>query len=235
MPAFINDWYDPIKGPEMRAALAAKTKVTILALCADAPGSGKDTLAELLAQYEPGIVIVKFADKLTDEVAEQFAMVIDRESFVECRNDPTLKDSRMGVFRPDNVQDLGYYSFLTVNLGYDPKRPMSIRDHLDIYGTKYQRERMGDMNRYVRAAIERTQELVAKGFIPVITDARFPNEVEAVKALGGTVIKVAADWREGARDGIQDQLRGVPVDATIQNIWADPSAMKGQFYARFRF
>lgn len=215
-------------------------QVTLLAISADAPGSGKDTLAALLAEAHPEMVIVRFADTLTDEVYEQFAHLIDRETFLDTRHDATLKDAKMGIFRPENVADKNYCRFLVQEMAWAPNAPMSIRDHLDTYGTKYQRELMGDNNRYVRAGIERAKELLAGNMIPVITDARFPNEVKAVRDLGGTVIKVAADWAVNAALGkitgiAEGHLKDVQFDATVQNVYGDPSKMKAQFYAKFHF
>lgn len=227
MPKFMSDHYD-------------KPRVTLLAISADAPGSGKDTLAAMLAEHHPEIVIVRFADTLTEEVYQQFAHLIDRETFMDTRHDATLKDAKMGIFRPQNVADKDYCRFLVQEMAWAPNAPMSIRDHLDTYGTKYQRELMGDDNRYVRAGLERAWELMCHGQVPVITDARFPNEVAGVRSLGGIVIKVTAPWAVKAAQGkitgiAEGHLKDVQFDAIIENVYGDPSKMKGQFHAKFRF
>lgn len=237
MPHFINDWYDPIKGPAMRAAQEAKPRVVVLGLGAMA-GAGKDTFLSLLAE-RADIVNVKFADALTDEVAALFSERVTREDFQALRDNSHDKDVKMGVFRPRNVENASYRRFLA-DQGYDTDAPMSIRDHLVLYGTDYVRQYLGKDDEWLNKGLKRIREVSDKGLIPVVTDVRFPNEAQAIKDLGGTLVSITADWLANrALDAItakaEGLLKDVQFDAKLINVWGDPASMKGQFYAKFRF
>lgn len=224
MPQFIEDHY-------------SKPQVAILGLGAMA-GAGKDTFLGLLAD-RPDIVNVKFADALTDEVAALFSERVTREDFQALRDNSHDKDVKMGVFRVRNVEDHGYRQFLYRN-GYDMDAPMSIRDHLVIYGTDYVRQYLGDDSYWLDKGMRRIREVTEKGLIPVVTDVRFPNEAQAIKDMGGTLVSITADWLANrALDAItakaEGLLKDVQFDAKLINVWGDPASMKGQFYAKFRF
>lgn len=224
MPQFIEDHY-------------SKPRVVVLGLGAMA-GAGKDTFLGLLAD-RADIVNVKFADALTDEVADLFSTRVTREDFQALRDNSHDKDVKMGVFRPRNVEDDDYRMFL-YGQGYSPDAPMSIRDHLVLYGTDYVRTWLGHDDKWLRKGLARIEEVASKGLIPVVTDVRFPNEAQAIKDLGGTLVSITADWLANrALDAItakaEGLLKDVQFDAKLINVWGNPASMKGQFYAKFRF
>lgn len=224
MPQFLEDHY-------------SKPRVAVLGLAA-AAGAGKDTLLDLLAERED-IVNVKFSDALTEEVAAMFSTRVTREDFMALRNNSRDKDVKMGVFRARNVQNMNYKNFLNLQ-GYDLDAPMSIRDHLILYGTDYVRQYLGQEDAWLRKGLARTEEVRSKGLIPVVTDVRFLNEAQAIKDLGGTLVSITADWLANkAVDAItakaEGLLKDVQFDAKLINVWGNPSSMKGQFYAKFRF
>lgn len=224
MPQFIEDHY-------------SKPRVAVLGLGALA-GAGKDTFLGLLAD-RADIVNVKFADALTDEVAALFSTRVTREDFQALRDNAHDKDVRMGVFRPRNVENESYRDFLAREC-YGLDTPMSIRDHLVLYGTRYVRQYQGQEDKWLNKGLERIREVTEKGLIPVVTDVRFPNEAQAIKDLGGTLVSITADWLANkALDAItakaEGLLKDVQFDAKLINVWGDPASMKGQFYAKFRF
>jgi len=224
MPQFIEDHY-------------SKPRVVVLGLGAMA-GAGKDTFLDLLAD-RADIVNVKFADALTDEVAALFSERVTREDFQALRDNSHDKDVKMGVFRARNVENDHYKGFLAMQ-GYDLDAPMSIRDHLVLYGTDYARKFRGQEDVWLRKGLERIEEVRSKGLIPVVTDVRFPNEAQAIKDLGGTLVSITADWLANrALDAItakaEGLLKDVQFDAKLINVWGNPASMKGQFYAKFRF
>lgn len=237
MPMFINDWYDPIKGPELRSKQEAKPRVAVLGLGAMA-GAGKDTFMALLAD-RADIVNVKFADALTDAVAGLFSTRVTRDDFQALRDNSHDKDVKMGIFRPRNVENESYRHFLhREGIGLDA--PLSIRDHLVLYGTDYVRQYLGSDSYWLDKGMRRIREVTDKGLIPVVTDVRFPNEAQAIKDLGGTLVSITADWLANrALDAItakaEGLLKDVQFDAKLINVWGDPASMKGQFYAKFRF
>lgn len=225
MPQFLADHY-------------SKPRVSILGLAA-AAGAGKDTFMASLAEQHPDLVNVKFSDALTDEVAAMFSTRVTREDFQALRDNAHDKDVKMGVFRPRNVENERYAQFLMAQ-GYDMDAPMSIRDHLILYGTDFVRKHLGQEDVWLNKGMDRIREVRAKGLIPVVTDVRFPNEATAIANEGGTLLSLTADWLANrALDAItakaEGLLKGVEFDAKITNVWGNPSAMKGQFHARFRF
>lgn len=239
MPQFINDWYSkPRRSPDERiAAQEAKPKVTILGLVGSAR-AGKDTFLGLL-EDRADIVNVKFADVLTDEVAALFSTRVTREDFQALRDNSHDKDVKMGVFRPRNVEN-GRYAHFLLEQGYDMDAPMSIRDHLVLYGTDWVRKHLGQEDEWLRKGLERIEEVRSKGLIPVVTDVRFPNEAAAIQDLGGTLVGLTADWLSNrAMDAItakaEGLLKDVKLDAKVINVWGNPAAMKVQFNAKFRF
>lgn len=125
-----------------------------------AAGAGKDTLASHLAPF--GYVRVAFADPL-----REMALAID----------PLI----------DVWDDVGgirlYLSDLVSDFGWDEaKKNPEVRRFLQRLGTEGVRNFFG-ADTWVRLAEERIADL---GDVPVvITDVRYPNEVELVRRLGG--------------------------------------------------
>ncbi|ATN92956.1 hypothetical protein HOT36_gp26 [Ralstonia phage RPSC1] len=225
MPQFLTDHY-------------SKQRVAVLALAADA-GAGKDTFLDSLAETHPDLVNVKFADPLTEEVADMFSRRVTLADFKALRENAHDKDVKMGVFRPRHVQNERYKAFLA-RRGYDMDAPMSIRDHLILYGTDYVRKHLGQGDAWLLQGLARVEEVRQKGLIPVVTDVRFPNEAAALQGMGATLVSITADWLANrALDAITSKaeglLKGVQFDAHISNVWGNPASMKGQFNARFRF
>lgn len=219
-----------------------RSKVNFLALCADAPGSGKDTLFNLLAADNPLLDNIKFSDALTDEVANLFSFQMDREDFLEVRHNPATKDYKLASFKPANIwgsYGSDYMRFL-LESGWDLDERMSARDHLNVYGTQYIRDFKKQDNYWLDRGLKAVEDSLAKGRIPVITDVRFPNEAKRVQEAGGTLIRVAADFALGALADrtvaiAEGHLEGWRFDADIKNVFNQPDNMKAQFNARFKF
>jgi hypothetical protein len=125
-----------------------------------AAGAGKDLLASHLAPF--GYVRVAFADPLRD-----MALAID--PLVDVWDD-------VGGIRL-------YLSDLVSDFGWDEaKRNPEVRRFLQRLGTEGVRNFFG-ADTWVRLAEERIADL---GDVPVvITDVRYPNEVDMVRRLGG--------------------------------------------------
>lgn len=221
-------------------------KVKFLGLAADAPGSGKDTFFNRLQENHPdgeSLVNVKFADALTTEVGRLFPY-ISREDWLEIRNDPTLKDKPMGALRPFRLNwGIGtgseYFKFL-LDKGYDAHELMSARQHLLIYGTEFRREYKGTPNYWLDKGLEAVTGVLASGQIPVVTDVRFPNEAQALKGAGGTLLHISADWvankvLDRTTQIAEGHLKGWRFDGYIKNIMGAPEQMEAQFNARFKF
>lgn len=219
-----------------------RQQVQLLGLAADAPGSGKDTLFELLKKDEPRLVNVKFADALTKDVVAMFRESALAADVLEIRNDPDLKNHKFNSFSLKNVhEDFDrYVAFCVSHLSMDMDAPMSIRDHLDIYGTKFKREHEGNDSIWLNAGMAAARAVYEAGNIPVITDVRFPNEAAKVQSIGGTLVHIAADWAvQAVADKItgiaEGKLKGWDFDLKVQNVFKDPENMKAQFNAKYTF
>lgn len=214
----------------------------MIGLAADAPGSGKDTLFALLKADEPRLVNLKFADALTEDFVRMFADSALSEDALEIRNSPDMKDWKFRGFALKNIHpDFDkYVAFCVSKLGMDMDAPMSARDHLDIYGTKFKREFEGNDNIWLDRGIEAAKQVYQSGNIPVFTDVRFPNEAAKVQQIGGKLIHIAADWAiQKAADKItgiaEGHLKGWDFDLQINNVFGDPDNMRAQFDAKYTF
>jgi hypothetical protein len=141
-------------------------------------GAGKDTVAGILA--DQGFVRVAFADKM-------------REAMLKL--DPIV-----------NMHDIGASMRLAAmveRIGWDrAKRDFpEVRRLLQVFGTECGRELFGD-DCWVRLGIAEA----SKHSRVVITDVRFPNEVEAVKRAGGFMFNVTRPGHgpKGAHASEQD-------------------------------
>ncbi len=153
-------------------------------------GSGKNTVAEALVEY--GYEQDSFAAPLKDAVAQIFSW--DRE-MVEGATD----ESRKWRERPD--------SYWSKAFGYD----VIPRKVLQQFGTESMRNVFHD-DIWVKSLMRRVQTSSYEKF--VISDVRFQNEVEAIHALDGIIVRVRRgeepSWfltAEQANRGNQDAIR----------------------------
>lgn len=140
-------------------------------------GSGKDTVADML--IERGFVKDSFARTLKDAAAALFGW--DRSLL-----DGTTTESRKWREIPDP-----YWAKETDNKDFTPRLA------LQLLGTEAIRETFAQ-NFWVSTVIKR---YIDNGFKnTVITDCRFPNEINAIRDNGGKIIHVSRgeypDWYE---------------------------------------
>jgi len=163
----------------------------VVGLCGTA-GSGKDTVAGFLVKLH-GWRRLAFADLLKQAVLEL---------------NPTL-GTEMFVGHPHRLAD-------EVELnGWDAaKQVRGVRDLLQRLGVAM---RNVDTNVWVRPVLEQA----ARETRPVvITDVRFDNEVEAVRALGGYVVRVSRPGTAPPNEHESEQLALRPAtffDLTVDN------------------
>lgn len=205
----------------------SKPKIELLGLAAGAPGSGKDTMFKLLEAHGFDVVNVKFADALTDETHDQFTGFAYSE-FLEVRHSARMKDHPFAFFAIDKLMKGPYKDFL-VTSGFDPFEKRSARWHLIQYGTEFVRKHQGQDDYWLRKGFKKAQEVYSSGKVPVITDVRFPNELERLHKIGGTSIYLFAPWskKDGAQaDGLID-----PADCTSRftNTEGQPKDLLTQF------
>lgn len=156
-------------------------------------GSGKDTIADLLAVHA-GFTKMAFADTLRTEVMLAFA--ID-PSFLTQRE---TKEIPMRCLALCRCLDEGFVARMIVmhtlkGLPLDLDAPRSPRQIMQWWGTDYRRHQSNDY--WVNALLKRANYLLGQRLASriVVTDCRFADEVDAVRiALGGQLWQV---WRDG--------------------------------------
>lgn len=154
-------------------------------------GSGKDTAA--LAFIQRGYVNVKFADPLKLMLRTLLEYKGAHPALIDRMIDGDLKEKQVGYL--------------------DMKTP---RHAMQTLGTEWGRQLM-DQDFWVDTFMERCAWVLRESPI-VVTDVRFPNEVEAVHRLGGMIYRV-----ENPNKVIADihpseaHIPTLPVDGEIPN------------------
>lgn len=141
--------------------------------------SGKTTCSEFVAKYVDGAKIYNFADPLKKDIC----MNILGLSYEQCYGDDEAKNS----LTPIRWKDIPEYNISwTWSKDYDPSGFMTARQVMQQIGTNIFRQIKNDV--WSSATINKIQN--EKPPLAIIADCRFPNEVEAVRNVGGIVIKL---------------------------------------------
>lgn len=164
-------------------------------------GVGKDTIAAALHDRH-GHERVAFADALKTAAYHS-------NPLVSLAGDGSPERSRL-AYRLADVVDMH---------GWDgAKRELpDVRRYLQHYGMAL-REIMPGC--WIDVAVDRIVGLLEAGTPVVVTDVRFADEVQAIRALGGLVARV--ERRQAAPLGINaghtsEQIDALPVDAVVNN------------------
>ena len=136
----------------------------LISLYAPVMQSGKSEVAEVLCEQH-GFVLVKFADPVKDMT----------RSFLRMAGAPEALCERMleGDLKEQVIPGLG----------------KSTRHLLQTLGTDWGRDRVS-ANVWVNLTVDRLRHYLRAGRSVVIDDMRFPNELEAVLAMGGVPVKI---------------------------------------------
>lgn len=131
--------------------------------------SGKDTTYGIIKELRPEAERITFAAKLKESAAALFG--IDPELWEIHKND-----------------DISEGSLVTLELGYgDTVICMTIRELLQRYGTEAHRNIFGNdfwIDACLPVDIDHDKRLL------VVTDMRFPNEIDRVIELGGFTVRL---------------------------------------------
>jgi len=162
-------------------------------------GSGKDTAGRRLAQMvDMPAQQISFASKLKASVAA--LLDVDVADFDQWKNDP---DAKLYLA-------IGYETFEETVKGTvleQPKitREFTFREILQRYGTEAHRDVFGQ-DFWVDQALDAATD---PSVLYYVTDVRFDNEVEGIKARGGEVVQILT----GREPEIEESRYGVfPTD-----------------------
>lgn len=138
--------------------------------------SGKDATFLAIQELYPDAERVSFAEKIKDSAAQSLG--ISRELMDVLKNHENIHigivGSTVGMLPTDQASEIAKWS-------------ITMREYLQLYGTEGHREIFGDnfwVDQALPADTEHTDRLL------VVTDMRFPNEIERVRELGGVCVKV---------------------------------------------
>jgi hypothetical protein len=149
--------------------------------------SGKDTAAQALANS--GYELVKFADALKGMLRCYLAYVGVNPDTIERMIEGDLKEEPTQIFAG-----------------------RSCRWAMQTLGTEWGRDLIGS-DLWVNATMARASQF---GLV-VISDCRFPNEAAAVKAQGGTIIRIHREGLTADSHPSEQLIESIPDDFTINN------------------
>ncbi len=151
--------------------------------------SGKDTVADLLRTH-CGFAKLGFADALYAEVANAFSIHIAQLQERETKEHP-MSALALGKCLGDGFTGRMINMHHELGERIDLAAPRSPRQILQWWGTNYRRNQ--SENYWVGIASQRVAYLMNQNLATriVITDCRFPNEVEMIRqAFGGQIWQV---------------------------------------------
>lgn len=161
-------------------------------------GAGKDTIAPMLTRHF-GIDSVHefFAEPLKTEINMVILIISLSHSVMEARSTVALR-MQVADMRQSNRVVRALYDDVkngVVKSAYD--RTPSTRDALQLWGTEVRRAQEPDY--WVVKAMQSSVNVLASGKSVYVTDVRFVNEMDAVKALGGYGIRLNVSEEEQSR------------------------------------
>jgi len=166
--------------------------------------SGKDTTFHLINEMygdEFKIQQVSFAAKLKDSAAASIG--VTRAVLEELKND---EDLYFILYRRKKLQ--------TSNVQEDRAVRFNVREYLQWYGTEGHREIFGD-DFWVDQALPLDKDY--SDGLYVVTDMRFPNEVQRVKDLNGLCVKVERESATAHGEHASEQNLDHMIDYVLDN------------------
>jgi hypothetical protein len=198
----------------------------VIGLMSYVPGVGKDTLAAYLIQSY-GFTRVAYAEALYLEVANAFGVSVE---FLEHRE---TKETPLEALCLANCCDLGFVAQMLALYPGEPiadlAAPRSPRWVLQNWGTEYRRRLFSET--YWLDRVD-AKIAAAGGRDIVITDVRFPNEIEHVLSLGGSLVRVRrVELEEQMKDSpavkhdSQTKIKSYSADLEVFNTEGHPEEM----------
>lgn len=176
-----------------------KTNPPKLLIVSGKKGAGKDTLAPLITQElnATNPIQLSCADPLKD-IVDEFIVTIRASKDRATAADNLLKvDPELPVeFRELLVSTLFTAVHKNPNEHSRSHSLPAVRT-LQLYGTDFRRQQDPDF--WVKLAVQRAEQEISEGRFPYFTDARFPNEVSGLSAIGGVSVRLDVSQEEQAR------------------------------------
>lgn len=202
--------YDVSEKMVQRAVENVKTKRVLFFTVSGKIGAGKDTVAPRLVEYLG----------YTNSFHEFFARPLREEvnQIIDCINRaPNIAEAVRLVeeeLHPTNfykVIDVLYDDVKAGIITNSYQRTDATRMALQWWGTEVRRAQ--DKNYWVNKAMHESIKKLASDFSVFVTDSRFPNEADAVKRIGGTIIRLDVSEDEQSRRIMnRDGVRPKPED-----------------------
>lgn len=157
--------------------------------------NGKDTFAEFFKQLDPAAHIIKWADKLYDEVKnlprELPLIKYEKDYFLLLNKDNCKK---VGTYEIYHVSTFPYLLQIFQNRHIFEYWGMNEKDPeiLQFWGTDFRRKMFSEDYWVVKtlAEIESMRKTYGNNINIIVPDTRFWNEYTAIKNLGGIYIRI---------------------------------------------
>lgn len=168
-------------------------------------GCGKDTVAQLLATHL-GFRQMAFADALRGEVCEAFG--ID-QSLLTRRDTKEVPTEALALDRCNSVSFIGAMidqerGAVGFDLDVFMESPRSPRQIMQWWGTDFRRQHAGE-HYWTRTLTHRARtQQQGHQWRHVISDVRFHNEADAIRALGGVIWQVKRPGLQAGTGHVSD-------------------------------
>lgn len=146
--------------------------------------AGKDTVCQMLQEIDVGAERIAFADKLKQSAAAVLGITVEHLE--------KLKTTEGFIFTPFVNRPVYDDEWDEIMEGVSS---FSIRTFLQRYGTEAHRDVFGS-----NFWINQTLPELDPGHFVIVTDVRFPNEIDAVRDRGGVVVHVRRMGTDASTD-----------------------------------
>ena len=167
--------------------------------------SGKDTTFQVISDLYPFAERVSFAEMLKQSAANSIGM--SRELMEALKAHENIHVSISGTSALNSLLP-------STQLAEASKWQMTIREYLQWYGTEGHRDLFGE-NFWVDMALP--EDLDHSDRLLVVTDMRFPNEIQRVKDLDGVCVKVERTVGTSFGSHASEQNVDHMIDYTLDN------------------
>ena len=189
-----------------RAFSALESREAVVLAVSGKLGAGKDSVAPLvIADLEHADAIHEFfAKPLKDEV-DQAIEIVKSIATPEDASEAIALQQGVSFEQASHVANLLWSEVKAGVVTNSKMRTDNTRAVLQFWGTDVRRNQ--DDNYWVKLAIASTIEKLSAGESVFVTDARFPNEIDSLTALGAFTVRLKVSTevqaaRIFARDGI---------------------------------